>query len=44
MNPEWLRYFVTLAETHNFHTAAERFPDIRAALNGFSARVGLGAH
>lgn len=23
------------------HTAAERFPDIRAALNGFSARVGL---
>lgn len=24
MNPEWLRYFVTLAETRNFHQAAER--------------------
>lgn len=24
MNPEWLRYFVVLAETKNFHQAAER--------------------
>lgn len=24
MNPEWLRYFVTLSETLNFHAAAER--------------------
>lgn len=24
MNPEWLRYFATLAETRNFHTAAEQ--------------------
>jgi DNA-binding transcriptional LysR family regulator len=24
LNPEWLRYFVTLAETRNFHKAAER--------------------
>jgi DNA-binding transcriptional LysR family regulator len=24
VNPEWLRYFITLSETRNFHAAAER--------------------
>ena len=32
MNPEWLRYYVALAETKNFHQAAERLHITQPAL------------
>jgi DNA-binding transcriptional LysR family regulator len=42
VNPDWLRYFVTLAETRNFHAAAEQLHMTPQALS--KAIAGLEAH
>jgi DNA-binding transcriptional LysR family regulator len=42
VNPDWLRYFVVLAETRNFHAAAEQLHMTPQALS--KAIAGLEAH